>query len=866
MLIHERFASNTRRGIGNHKIIISVIAIILYTLVITYFAMAITKKGLVGNVIIPSIKTHIQLPVNYIRGLLSHADKLVIDIKHKDFLKIAHKRSEALAKGQLYTNAKDWVPARISYGGTDYKARVRLKGELEDHWRDDGFWSLKVNLRGSDTLFGMDRFSIQHPRTRSFLNEWYFHKILRHFGIIALRYDFLPVVVNGRQYPIFALEENFDKRLIENNDRREGPIFRISKRGTPETPYHNGVIFYKADKLAKNRETANLMRRARRLMLGFLSGELTASEVFDLKLMAKFLAVNDLFGNYHSLGRKDIRFYFNPITGLIEPVPIDNQDIEDVSKKGLIGELVVHDQSEESTHYQDVSWQHLLFSDPNFSYVYGAALAKVSDRDWLDNFFESSRKETEAKLSILYKSYPHYKFRRAEQLYANQNYIRSLMKRDGAVRSVTAHHKFSKNPAGKSRYLSVWIANNHSLPIEVIALKTSDGSYNIPLKTAVLISNQRKVCIENDCQIQMKGRGMLRRVELEIDSSHPDIDLMQQLELVSRVAGTQFVSTSPLYTKSEIQDNRPSISALEKTGYFIIDETEKKIILKTGDWQITEDVLVPAGYTFIIDANTKVDLAKGASILSYSAVKFIGADGIPIVFWSSDSSGQGIAIIGAANASGLEHVIIENIGAKVKNGNFLSGGITFYESDVQMKNVLFLRNRSEDALNIVRSNFTLDNVEFTDIFADALDADFSNGKIVNSKFTNIGNDGIDVSGSDVSVHNVVMQTIGDKGISAGERSNLRARKISITGAKIALASKDESRLIGDQIIIQTSDIGLASYQKKSEFGPASIRLSNVQFKETVEVSVSELGSSIIINGQKAGTSHGNVYDRLYGAK
>jgi hypothetical protein len=866
MLIHDRFASDIRRGIGKNKILVSIGALVLYTFVIAYCVMILTKEGVVGNVIIPSIKTHIQLPVNYVRGLLSRADELVIDIKHKDFLKIAHKRSEALVIGELFTNAKVWVPANISYQGTDHKAKVRLKGELEDHWRDDGFWSLKINMRGSDTLFGMDRFSIQHPRTRSFLNEWYFHKVLRHFGIIALRFNFLPVTVNGREYPIFALEENFDKRLIENNDRREGPIFRISKRGTPETPYHDGVIFYKADKLAKNRETANLMRRARRLMLGFLSGELATFEVFDLKLMAKFLAVNDLFGNYHSLGRKDIRFYFNPLTGLIEPVPIDNQDIEDVSKKGLIGELVVHVQSEESTFYKNVSWQHLLFADANFSYAYGAALKDVSDRGWLDSFFESSSKEAEENLSILYKSYPHYKFRHAEQLYANQDYIRSLMKSEGAVRAVAVNHKFSKNPAALPRHLSVRMANNHSLPIEVVALKTSDGGYNIPLKTTVLLSNQRKVCIEDDCRIQMKGRGVLRRVELEIDSSHLDITTMQQLELVSRVAGTPFLTTNPLYTKSELQDNRPSISALKNTGLFIIDEAKKKIILKPGDLQITEDVLIPAGYTFMIDPNTKIDLVKGASILSYSAVKFIGDGRFPIVFTSSDSSGQGIAIISAANASGLQHVIIENIGAKVKNGNFLSGGITFYESDVQMKNVLFLRNRSEDALNIVRSNFTLDNVEFTDIFADALDADFSNGKIMNSKFTNIGNDGIDVSGSDVSVHNVVMQTIGDKGISAGERSNLRARKISITGAKIALASKDESRLIGDQIIIQTSDIGLASYQKKSEFGPASIRLSNVQFKETVEVSVSELGSAIIINGQKAGTSHGNVYDRLYGAK
>jgi hypothetical protein len=866
MLIHDRVASNILRGVADYKVIISVCVIILYTLVITFFTMTITKDGVVGNVIIPSIKTNIQLPINYIRGVLTHADKLIINIKHKDFLKIAHKKFEASANEGLYTTAEDWVPAEISYGGIEYKAKVRLKGELADHWRDDGYWSLKVNMRGSDTLFGMDRFSIQHPRTRSFLNEWYFHKILRHLDIIGLRYDFLPVVVNGRDYPIFALEENFDKRLIENNNRREGPVFRISKRGTKETPYFNGVIFYKADKLAENSETAELMRRARRLMLGFLSGELGASEVFDVKLMARFLALNDLFGNYHTLGRKDIRFYFNPITGLIEPVPIDNQDIEDVSKKGLIGELVVHVQSEESIQYKNTPWHNLLFADANFSYAYGAALEEVSDRGWLDRFFESVRNEADEKLSVLYKSYPYYKFRYTKLLYANQDYIRSLMAAEGAVRAVNLSSRLSNKSADSSRYLSVWMANSHSLPVEVVALKTIDGNHNIPLKKTVLLSNQRKVCSGSECQNPMKGRGVLRRVEIEIDNNHPDVGSMRQLELVSRVAGTQFLSTSPLYTKSEIQDNQPSISALEKSGMFIVDENDKTITLKTGSWQVAKDMLVPSGYTFNIYPNTNVDLIEGASILSYSAVNVVGEEDNPVIFRSSDSSAQGIAVIAAGEVSKLEHVIIENIGAKAKNGNFLSGGMTFYESDVLLSNVLFYRNRSEDALNIVRSNFEMDNVEFTDIFADALDADFSNGKVANSKFTNIGNDGIDVSGSTVSVHSVEMKIVGDKGISAGERSRLRANNISINGAKIALASKDESRLTGDQIVVRKSDIGLASYQKKSEFGPASITLSNVLFEETAESSVSESGSVIIIDGRKESTSPGNVYERLYGSK
>ena len=46
---------------------------------------------------------------------------------------------------------------------------------------------------------------------------------LRREGLIALRYRFHELFVNGESFGIYAFEEHFGKRLIENNGRREGP-------------------------------------------------------------------------------------------------------------------------------------------------------------------------------------------------------------------------------------------------------------------------------------------------------------------------------------------------------------------------------------------------------------------------------------------------------------------------------------------------------------------------------------------------------------------------------------------------------------------------------------------------------------------
>ena len=74
--------------------------------------------------------------------------------------------------------------------------------------------------------------------------DWYFQKMLKQQGIISARYYFEPVIINGRRHPIYQFEEGFEKRLIENNDRREGPIFKLFNRESKENNYVPGISFY----------------------------------------------------------------------------------------------------------------------------------------------------------------------------------------------------------------------------------------------------------------------------------------------------------------------------------------------------------------------------------------------------------------------------------------------------------------------------------------------------------------------------------------------------------------------------------------------------------------------------------------------
>ena len=61
----------------------------------------------------------------------------------------------------------------------------------------------------------------------------------------------------------------------------------------------------------------------------------------------------------------------------------------------------------------------------------------------------------------------------------------------------------------------------------------------------------------------------------------------------------------------------------------------------------------------------------------------------------------------------------------------MTGSFNVYQSDIVIKNSLFINNFSEDSLNIFRSKAFLDSIKFSKIKSDAIDFDFSEGNIKN---------------------------------------------------------------------------------------------------------------------------------------
>jgi hypothetical protein len=279
-----------------------------------------------------------------------------------------------------------------------------------------------------------------------------------------------------------------------------------------------------------------------------------------------------------------------------------------------------------------------------------------------------------------------------------------------------------------------------------------------------------------------------------------------------------------------------------------IDETRKTILFPAGELTISQAMRLPAGYVVQAEAGCRIRFAGQGSLLSYSPLSFKGTADQPIYISGEGKPGQGILVLQTEEPSYLEQVVFEGLSPPQEGGWSLTGTVTFYESEVHFRQVSWLRTKGEDALNLVRSRFSLSHCQFQEIESDALDIDFGVGKIMGCWFDRSGNDAIDLSGSQVQISQTRIRQAGDKGISIGEGSKVEAEALSLTNCRLGVAVKDLSSLQGNNFQLDSCGLGLAVYQKKAEFGGAEATITAWQSNRSQGDILVEAQSSAHING------------------
>lgn len=360
--------------------------------------------------------------------------------------------------------------------------------------------------------------------------------------------------------------------------------------------------------------------------------------------------------------------------------------------------------------------------------------------------------------------------------------------------------------------IHVQIYNTGELDIELVSISTGRGELvasfpadtwiETPLKTGIVLTDfnaQLKVDPEEimitDLYVDYQYEGDTRVKQAKVNPFQPiNEEIFQDTQIRTR-------------------DNIAEFEFIKLTSD-VLEFNAETIILD-------RPLYIPPGLRIKLHAGQTIDLKNGAFIISRSPIDVLGTPEKPAQIISSDGTGDGIVFLQAGSNSTLENLLVRNLGEVTSGAYHLTGAITFYESDVIIRDSSFLDNRSEDGLNIVRSKFEISGTTFANTFADAFDADFTEGSFIDCRFEDTGNDALDVSTSQVTITNVTFKDLHDKGVSVGEQSSVILKDLFINGAQIGIGVKDSSTVEAENINISNVLIGYAAYTKKPEFAGGS---------------------------------------------
>ena len=307
-----------------------------------------------------------NLPNIFIHSFLNNEQKEFIDeikltIQFKNLEKIYGDQKKANLHGINFNPSE--VPCKISYKGKILDCKVKLKGDLGDHWLSARRMSLKIKLNNG-YIKGMSEFSIQKPRARQFPYDHIFQKFVNNLGLHSnTNQHYFAVTVNEQKWGVMNIEEGLNNIYLERNNLKRSGIYRISNQeiwryNKTENPYQgyflsDPTIFLELkgkDSLINNNL---LMKEQFAYIQKHLSDKNT--NIFDRKKMKRALVASLIWGDLHTLSNNNSWYTFNPYSLKLEPI------LTDQLNWSLLDKISFEDL------YKNLPYEYkILFSKSNF--------------------------------------------------------------------------------------------------------------------------------------------------------------------------------------------------------------------------------------------------------------------------------------------------------------------------------------------------------------------------------------------------------------------------------------------------------------------------------------------------------------------
>ncbi len=303
------FNKNRAKDNSNKKFFLFVYIFLFFAGI--YSGMYCLRFGVLAD-LSQHYKSLTQDPANYLEHTFKQEKDdlplMKLDFKFKDYMLLSNQRSRFVYssrhffKGQQWFDRKDaYVKLDIKYKGQKYRAKAKLFGLNNDHFRHPYKWSFRIKSKDYIPDFQNLKFNLLQPNTRQYLSDILCNKVFSAYHILDLKYTPVSVKINDRTKDIYYVEDFFSKNLIERNSLRDSYIFSFNKIKHPSL-----------DKMTNQQKASfNLLKE---------DVILDRNDIIDTAKFDVFMATIFILQNKHPILEGNFHMFYNAVTNKVEPL------------------------------------------------------------------------------------------------------------------------------------------------------------------------------------------------------------------------------------------------------------------------------------------------------------------------------------------------------------------------------------------------------------------------------------------------------------------------------------------------------------------------------------------------------------------
>jgi hypothetical protein len=750
--------------------------------------------------------------------------------------------------------------------GKYLKARINIRGTRPNHqmiWKP----SLKIRLKKNTTHEGFREKVFIAPEDPIALRNWISSELGRKWGLITNLESFSQLYINNKNFGLYNKVSPFNESLLIRLNRLPGPIFDFN--------IYNKQLFFVSKKQWYEPVAWKTTEKKYKNLNHFLNGPIKSSmeilnwtpdsnyllldKTIDLnhyisqEEFAKYLAILNHGGEKHYLNNHNALFWFNPSSGLLEPIINDQNGYGLSDSNKWIKNPIIKNEG---------AFVRAWFKNPLNQAIYVDKLNKlintVGNKKNIEKMiykrWEKIRPILKSETFLSYYLWPARIFfpinkldpdveRLVENIELRLDWIKKELNRDKVILTEKNDKNFQVLVRGFSG-VTVKRKNKSMFNFSNLGYSTYYNKLFI-----------EKLDVTNGVLLPSKSIIKSKNEFVSFDNSYSFFNLSGK--------PSEYIFSHRLSGKKIGLSNLQSHLNIEKLAIFsginylnFLEKDVSPIILGPGNVVIKENKVFSPGQSVTIRGGTNIVLDQGIQVVIQGPLNIEGTRKDPVFIKPIDpEKPYGVFAVLGNKTSGSKINYLNMAGGSVGkfyNSKF-SGMLSIHECpNIKILNSRFGKNYiGDDAVHIINSKVLIKDTEFKNSNMDALDLDLVSGTLVSNRFINPGNDGLDLSMSDMITDKNSFIGCKDKCISVGEGTTVKVKNSNIRNCNIGIAVKDKSFATLKESMIQNCNIAWNSYRKKWRWelgGRGEIINSKLINSKTADI-VGDKYSSLILSGK-----------------